>query len=801
MRHEPLAAEAESFVDPRLAGAALSHLLPHPLAALHHKMSVTPYPAVRYGCALRLAEAILRMLACAATADAVAQGAPSGKSRKWIRSLFLPSMGRFANTFRSAATWVGTRDPFMPEATDLAEGPALDPFEALRIDRNEYAHHFLAWSPGQAVPAFRRMGTALSRLLQSVSFLANYRLGTAVERQNRGHGSLQYRWIGCRGLEEEMTPVPVKAPWDLQAGGVLLFAPTTRRALVLSPLYWRTPAREVAFMLWLDGPPRHGDHSPPLEHARTVIYRHPLLQIQEARRLPGPFDVVVESDSPTDAEEYLAGSLLDSPSDWFRRFSIEPVHSEDFSAGGAPLVGVDSYRRVGRIGSGSRSTVWEVEHTTLRVRRALKVMSSGSATGGGGLLDSARLMAGLDHPNIARVFHAGVDGAGCPFIELELLRGESLDEILTRGPLGREEALGIVGQVLEAIEHAHARGVLHRDLKPSNIIRTADGVRVTDFGLGPDPDLNYLVPAEPRTDLGNRQFVAPECRVGPGDERSDVYAVGRILYSALTGESPPVQGSGLPSSHLPLDLSTIGPIIDRATQPRPDDRYDSATAMLSALKDWRVPVYSPSFDPETDPRLASTRFVPGTDLAKIDGRLDSTLAALLEAADRRRLAQYLAKHPRPIFGLHPAPSMAALVASMPISGIQCDLITFSRASDRTVVHVTLLGPLRASSLESEGARLVEAKRLLARFDEHPEDLLARLLPRLGEGDFRHLDLSYPDQTALDVSLLLGRRDDSTEADRAARKAVSVESGGRLFVRNWDALLDPKQSRPAQVDPT
>jgi serine/threonine protein kinase len=145
----------------------------------------------------------------------------------------------------------------------------------------------------------------------------------------------------------------------------------------------------------------------------------------------------------------------------------------------------------------------------------------------------AEAVARLDHPSIVTLFEVG-SWQGGPYLVEELLRGETLDKRLARGPLPLDQALEVAVQIARALSHAHSRGVLHRDLKPANVFLTEDGrVKLLDFGLA------HLLGTRGAPSGGTPAYMAPEqARGEAADERADVFASGAVLFEALAGRRP-----------------------------------------------------------------------------------------------------------------------------------------------------------------------------------------------------------------------------------------------------------------------
>lgn len=210
----------------------------------------------------------------------------------------------------------------------------------------------------------------------------------------------------------------------------------------------------------------------------------------------------------------------------------------------------------------------------------------------------ARAAASVNHPHVCQVYEVGEDG-GTLFIAMELLQGEPLNKTLRRGPLSVDQALPIAVDMLAALAAIHARGIVHRDLKPSNVFFTAHGVKLLDFGLARPESQTTEDSLDSITRsgavFGTPGYMAPELISGElVDARSDLFAVGAILFEMLAGrpafggrtvlavvnatltEQPPAL-AGSPA------VAAVDRVIRRALAKNPEGRPVSAQAMLKEL--------------------------------------------------------------------------------------------------------------------------------------------------------------------------------------------------------------------------
>ena len=214
----------------------------------------------------------------------------------------------------------------------------------------------------------------------------------------------------------------------------------------------------------------------------------------------------------------------------------------------------------------------------------------------------ARAAASVNHPNVCQLYEIGEDG-GELFIAMELLEGEALAERLRRGPLSVSEALPIGLAILAALQALHARGIVHRDLKPSNVFLTPHGVKLLDFGLARPSDPELALSPSSATELtytgmvvGTPRYMAPEQVTGEGlDARSDLFAVGAILFEMLAGRPAFGGRNAVEILHATLHeqppallgspaVAAADRVIRRALAKRPSDRPASADAMAEELR-------------------------------------------------------------------------------------------------------------------------------------------------------------------------------------------------------------------------
>jgi eukaryotic-like serine/threonine-protein kinase len=202
----------------------------------------------------------------------------------------------------------------------------------------------------------------------------------------------------------------------------------------------------------------------------------------------------------------------------------------------------DRYRLEAVLGRGGMATVWRGVDERLGRRVAVKLLDRAD-TADPAMLQrfnrEARTAGGLTHPNIVAVYDVGTDD-GVPYLVMEFIDGTSVAALLASGPLPVDQAVDVARQVCDALAVTHAQGVVHRDIKPANILLTPTGaVKVCDFGIARLAHQQQTNLTAPHMAIGTSAYMAPEQASGAAvDARTDLYALGCVLYAMLTGHPP-----------------------------------------------------------------------------------------------------------------------------------------------------------------------------------------------------------------------------------------------------------------------
>jgi len=467
-----------------------------------------------------------------------------------------------------------------------------------------------------------------------------------------------------------------------------------------------------------------------------------------------------------------------------------------------PLIGRvlgGRYRLVERLGQGGMGTVYRAVHTLMDKPVAVKILRgelAGDSEAVARFHREARSASKLDHDHCIRVTDFGQSDDGLLFLVMELLDGESLGSVARRGPVPPARAAAIGLAIAEALQHAHEAGIIHRDLKPDNVFlaRRAKGrelVKVLDFGLAKLVAEGTLGPAITRdgTVFGTPEYMAPEQAEGEKlDGRTDVYALGVILYQLIVGdvpfrstnfmalltkqvsEDPVPPHERRPDLELPAGLEAV---VMRCLEKSADDRFATAQDVADALEPFAagdssqmmlLPTRSEVSGARRLPRTgenapvtpAPVTVVPGeSPIGVIDSQLRGEVvhkrapfgrrlavgfagllvlagAAVLGFAMLYKTPPPPAPKPAPVVVLPPVKQAEALIAANDLDGAERILnVERDRANSVDVQEaLAIVAERRGKNLGALGHLHVAAK--LAPHDAEPRARMAALLFRLGD---------------------------------------------------------------------
>ncbi|MDX1382223.1 MAG: protein kinase [Thermoanaerobaculia bacterium] len=269
---------------------------------------------------------------------------------------------------------------------------------------------------------------------------------------------------------------------------------------------------------------------------------------------------------------------------------------------------VSHYRILEKLGEGGMGVVYKAEDVRLHRFVALKFLPPGLSDDDRARqrFDAeARAASALDHPNICSLYDVGETADGRLYLALAYCEGQTLSALMARGPMNAAQAVDIGRQIAHGLDEAHAKGIVHRDIKPQNIMVRPDGlVKILDFGVAKLEGSGDITRTS--TTVGSPAYMAPEqIRSGAVSPRSDIWALGVVLYELLSGQRP--FGSGGVSRVMyailhdaPTPLRSLRPelsepvcsAVERALAKAPENRFESATQMIAALSGEGVEVVS-----------------------------------------------------------------------------------------------------------------------------------------------------------------------------------------------------------------
>jgi serine/threonine protein kinase/lipopolysaccharide biosynthesis regulator YciM len=315
------------------------------------------------------------------------------------------------------------------------------------------------------------------------------------------------------------------------------------------------------------------------------------------------------------------------------------------------------YRILEKLGEGGMGVVYLAEDTLLGRRVAIKTIHSRAGAEDrhfrARFLREARAVSALSHPHIAAIYDYGETEEGEPYIVMELIKGETLGELMLMEKLNISRSIEIIKQVGEALAEAHRQGIIHRDIKPTNVAINERGhVKVLDFGLAKqialeaadmsDPDRQTLMVTHTRDGLivGTPMYLSPEQALGNEvDARSDLFSLGSLLYECIAGK-PAFFGQSAadicakvmrddppPPSTLNPDIpKELDRIALKSLAKKPEARYQTADEMIAELQSVQANLFS-------DANNTITRLIPSA----VGTRPTGALATLSDIFRRPRL--------------------------------------------------------------------------------------------------------------------------------------------------------------------
>ena len=281
------------------------------------------------------------------------------------------------------------------------------------------------------------------------------------------------------------------------------------------------------------------------------------------------------------------------------------------------------YAILAELGHGAMGIVYTARDPRLDRQVAIKVLPpdlTRDATAKCRFLQEAKAASALDHPNICTIYEINETPDGQLYLVMAYYDGETLKQRIERGALATEEAIDIAAQVGQGLAEAHGAGIVHRDIKPANLLIATGGVvKILDFGLAKLVGTEGVT--QTGTTVGTVAYMSPEQARGEDvDHRTDIWALGVVLYEMLTGQQP-FQGENLLAiSHAILEgqpsplagaSASMRSVVSRSLNKRREQRYQAVTDLIAAL---RTVTASPTQAPRT-PDVPSIAVLPFADMS------------------------------------------------------------------------------------------------------------------------------------------------------------------------------------------
>jgi eukaryotic-like serine/threonine-protein kinase len=463
------------------------------------------------------------------------------------------------------------------------------------------------------------------------------------------------------------------------------------------------------------------------------------------------------------------------------------------------------YRLEAVLGRGGMATVWRGVDERLGRRVAVKLLDRAD-TADPAMLQrfdrEARTAGGLTHPNIVAVYDVGTDN-GVPYLVMEFIDGTSLAALLASGPLPIDQAVDVARQACDALAMTHAQGVVHRDIKPANILLTTNGtVKVCDFGIARLAYQQQTNLTAPHSAIGTSAYMAPEQASGAAvDARTDLYALGCVMYAMLTGH-PPFTGDN-PLTVLWQQQHQPAPAVASLRPDTPAD-LDALIARLLA-KD-------PSGRPATATEVRD-RLVAGAG----SGTAAAPPTRAIPVASRTRTLPVLengGESPAPVGGrsIGPAGIAAVALGAAILAAITVALLIASPGTDAASTGTASPPPSKAatapgtttpdSSAENPGTDSTSTgtpgPTAAETFTDNPgTDASARLAALFGvieeQRQAGRLDAKTADKLAKELEEV-GREVDKGDTGKAAEKLAELRSkldelhrDGKITTAGYDAV--------------
>ncbi len=446
--------------------------------------------------------------------------------------------------------------------------------------------------------------------------------------------------------------------------------------------------------------------------------------IEEACR--GDPALLAEARRMTRSLEPAAG-FLERPLREYTPDLVEGCLEEDLDATPSlPVEAIGPYRLIREIGRGGMGAVYLAERSDGQYEKkvAIKLVPPGpdAARLGRRFIAERRILASLEHPNIATLLDGGVSAQGLPYLVMEYVEGERIDTWCDQRRLTIRERLSLCDAVAGAVQFAHQHLIVHRDLKPGNILVTADGqVKLLDFGIAKLMADESSLPDAPVTATGailaTPEYASPEqIRGEPVSTASDVYALGVLLYELLAGRRPYVV-AGRSREELARAVSEQAPERPSSAGARAGAEPD--TALIAANRGTTPDGLRRSLAGDLDTIvLAALRKEPALRYASVQNLRDDLrrhldgFPVLARAATRRyRAAKFLGRNR----GKVAAAGLVALAVAAGLAGTTWQARAASRQADRAErVRTFLTGIFAISDPDTARGRTVTARELLDR---------------------------------------------------------------------------------------